>query len=120
MTAAGWDTMLGRRIAYQYRLEVERPLHWQLRWLAWNAFLRVHLSREERLALFCHRMNFDSGSGLSDGAMKYYGKGPDQLSDLEIAGLIASDSRGRYASPLLHRDHFESVRQDVLAKSRPN
>ena len=79
--------------------------------------LQLHLSREERLALFCHRMMFDGGTGLSAGSDRYYGKSPRELSDLEVAGLIAADIHPRSSSPFTHPERFEASRRNVLERT---
>jgi membrane carboxypeptidase/penicillin-binding protein len=111
------DSLVARDL--QYDLDgADRHLVRALREFSLTYSLKVHLSRQERLALFCHHLRFDGGAGLSAGAARYYSKEPIDLTKPEIAGLIASDWRGDYASPFKHPDHFESVRQRVLAYPR--
>jgi hypothetical protein len=115
------DSTLARRFQFEFHDSAGRrpapTVSREIREILLTQALRLHLSREERLALFCHRMQFDGGAGLSNGAMRYYSKRPADLNDLEIAGLIASDWRGKYASPFLHPDHFESARQQIVASA---
>lgn len=110
------DEILGRDYEFEFHGFRARGLSSELREILFVQMLRLHLSREERLALFCHRMSFDGGSGLSAGARAYYGKQAAEMNDVEIAGLIASEVRGRYVSPFAHPDHFESVRNSVLER----
>lgn len=110
------DEILGRGYEFEFHGVRARGLSSGLREILFVQALKLHLSREERLALFCHRMSFDGGSGLSAGARAYYGKQAAEMNDVEIAGLIASEVRGRYASPFTHPDRFESVRRVVLER----
>ena len=64
-------------------------LKWQLDWLLWGLEIRGHFSREQRLGLYCHLMQFSGGQGLSYGSQALFNEQPNQLTDLEVAEIVA-------------------------------
>jgi hypothetical protein len=114
------DSLLAQRFEYELQgsgVRLASNLSRAVREILFTEALKLHLSREERLSLFCHRMQFDGGEGLSAGALRYYGKKPGELSELDTAGLIAADMRPRYSSPFTHPDRFETERRRVLERT---
>ena len=99
-----------------------RNLEWQSRLLVWHLLLPTHLSDSQYVALYCHFMTCEKGTGLEYGAKHYFSKRPEELSLAEAAGLLAISESPQLYSPTEHPDNYERRVKRILEiyAQRPN
>ena len=83
------DWLVARRLLGALQHQRLRPLRWQFDWFWWNLEIRARLSREERCGLYCHLMQFSGGQGLSYGSQALFHEELNQLTDEQIAEIVA-------------------------------
>jgi hypothetical protein len=81
-------------------------LVWMLRW---------HLSRLQRLALYCHYLAYEDGRGFTRAANFYFGKQPDTLSADELATIVAVGRAPRMNSPTRLPERLEVTKKKLLS-----
>src|ERR1700741_4596657 len=77
--------------------------------------LRWHFSQAQMMALYCHYLPYEEGSGFSKAANFYFGKQPDALSLEELATIVAVGRSPRMNSPKIYPERSqEAVRRLLL------
>jgi hypothetical protein len=59
------------------------------RWVAWDLFVRMHLTDEEVMGLYASLCFNGEGAGLNDVSMRLFAKSLSSLNDVEAATVVA-------------------------------
>jgi hypothetical protein len=97
--------------------EVRGPMrmsawHYHSFMLGW--MIRLHFSKLQRLALYCHYLPYEGGRGVTNAANFYFGKQPDTLSAEELAIIVAVGRAPRMNSPTRHPERLEVTKKRLL------
>jgi hypothetical protein len=77
--------------------------------------LRWHFSKPQIMALYCHYLPYEGGSGFNKASNFYFGKQPDALNLGELATIVAVGLNPHSNSPKKHPDHLEETKRGLLA-----
>ena len=81
-------------------------LYWMMRW---------HLSKEQRLAIYCHYLPYETGQGFTNAAKFYFGKRPSILNVDELATIVAVGRAPDWNSPSRHPERLEATKKKLLS-----
>ena len=108
------DSVLSSHLISELSVPHKDEMAWHLLNLFWILELRVHLSADERFALYCHEMHFDDGKGkgLLYGSLSTFHKLPSALTVPELATLMTIQGAPAYYPH--HPDALEERRARLL------
>jgi hypothetical protein len=109
------DTLSSRGLLHELRGPMPKSGAWHYHSFMWYVTLRWHLSKEERLAFYCHYLPYEGGQGFTSAAKFYFDKQPDALSLDELAMIVAVGRAPGFNSPSRHPDHLEEAKKQLLA-----
>lgn len=87
---------------------------WHYHEFMWYWMLRWHLSKAQRLALYCHYLPYEAGQGFTSAAKFYFGKQPDALNLDQLATIVAVGRAPSLNSPTRHPDRLEAAKKELL------
>ena len=99
-------------------IDLHRPMRmsaWHYHSLMLELMLRWHFSKAHIVALYCHYLVFEDGSGFSKASNFYFGKQPDALDLDELATIVAVGRSPQSNSPKKHPDRLETTKKRLLA-----
>jgi Transglycosylase len=99
------DGFAARNLLYELR----RPMRmsaWHYHSAMWALMLRLHFDRTKRLSFYCHYLPHENGVGFASAAEVYFGKKPEELTEDQLATLVAI---GRLPSANSATRHPESL-----------
>jgi len=99
------DSFAAMNLLYEVR-EPMRMAVWHYHSAMWVLMLRLRFDRTKRLSFYCHYLPHENGIGFARAAQVYFGKQPDELSDDQLATLVAI---GRSPSANSRTRHPESL-----------
>lgn len=92
-----------------------RAGEWHYHSLMMELMLRWHFSKAQIVALYCHYLPYEDGSGFSNAANFYFGKQPHALDLDELATIVAVGQSPSSNSPKKHPDRLENAKRRLLA-----
>jgi hypothetical protein len=107
------DSFAARKLLYEVRGPM-RMSTWHYHSLMWELMLRLRFDRAKRLAFFCHYLPYEQGSGFSNAAPFYFGKPPHELTDDQLAALVAIGRSPSINSPTRHPEALERAKARLL------
>jgi membrane carboxypeptidase/penicillin-binding protein PbpC len=81
----------------------------------WDLMLKWHFDKKERVALYCHYLPYEKGSGFASAARYYFGKSANTLNTDELATIVAIGRSPGYNSPSRHPDHLDAAKKSLLS-----
>jgi transglycosylase-like protein len=99
-------------------VELRGPMRagtWHYHSLMLELMLRWHFSKSQIVALYCHDLAYEGGSGFSKASNLYFGKQPDALDLDELATIVAVGRSPQWNSPKKHPDRLENTKKRLLA-----
>jgi membrane carboxypeptidase/penicillin-binding protein PbpC len=109
------DSFSSRALLSELRGPMRMPVwHYHSFMLGW--MLRWHLSKPQRLALYCHYLPYERGRGFTSASNFYFDKQPDTLSSDELATIVVVGRAPRTNSPSLHPDRLAAAKRELLSR----
>lgn len=110
------DSVLSSHLISELSVPHKTQTSWHLLNLFWILELRLHLTADERFALYCHEMHFDDSNekGLLYGCLSTFHKQPSELDVSELATLMTIQGGSAYYRR--HPDALEEGRARLLER----
>jgi hypothetical protein len=91
---------------------------WHFHSAMWALMLRLHFDRRKRLAFYCHYLPHENGIGFAKAALIYFGKQPHELTDDQLATLVAIGRAPSANSPTRHPESLDRVKAKLLESAK--
>jgi hypothetical protein len=108
------DSFAARQLLGEVRGSM-RASAWHYHSFLWEVLLRWHLSRTERLALYCHYLPYEAGQGFTRAAKFYFDQQPDGLDVDELATIVAVGRSPGANSPSRHPERLDATKKKLRA-----
>jgi hypothetical protein len=109
-----YTSIASRSLLFELRGPM-RMSDWHYHSAMLELMLRWHFSKAQIVALYCHYLPYEGGSGFTKASNFYFGKQPDALNLDELATIVAVGLNPHSNSPQKHPDHLEETKRGLLA-----